>query len=277
MEIPFVKMHGIGNDFVMIDGSKYTPGDPAGFAEYVCRRHFSVGADGVIFVLPSAVADMRMRIFNADGSEAEMCGNGVRCAARFAYDEGICRKAEISVETKAGIKRIVQHIENGAAIGSTVDMGAPVFDPAQIPVAADTNRVYIDLNGKLCEFFCAFTGVPHAVTFDLYPDEADFPYLGKMVERHPLFPRRTNVEFCRVIDSENVQARVWERGCGPTLACGTGSCAVLAAGAAMGLIERSARIHLPGGVLLDRWADDGHIYMNGPAEVSARGRLIFPD
>ena len=153
-------------------------------------------------------------------------------------------------------------------------MGAPDFDPAHIPVAADTNRVRIDLDGKMCEFFCASTGVPHAVTFDLFPNEADFLRLGAMLEAHPLFPRKANIEFCRVIDRENVQVLVWERGCGPTLACGTGSCAVLAAGVTMQLIDRSAAIHLPGGTLHDHWAEDGHIYMRGPAAAVANGQFL---
>ncbi len=272
MGIPFVKMHGIGNDFVVINGFEHSVADPSEFSRRVCHRRFGVGADGVIFVMPSKIADVRMWIFNSDGSEAEMCGNGIRCTAKFAHDQGICTKPEIDVETLAGIKHIVQHIENGVAVSSTVDMDAPILDPELIPVAADTNRVHIDLDGKMCEFFCVSMGVPHVVTFDLFPDEPDFLRLGEMLEKHPLFPRKANVEFCRVIDPENVQVKVWERGCGPTLACGTGSCAVLAAGASMGLIGRSAYIHLPGGTLLDRWEADGHIYMNGPAAVSFLGQ-----
>ena len=274
MGVPFVKMHGIGNDFIVIDGFKYAVENPAGFARNACRRRVSVGADGVIFVMPSRAADVRMWIFNADGSEAEMCGNGIRCAAKFAHDQGICTKPEIDVETLAGVKHIVQQIEGGVCTGSTVDMGAPDFDPAHIPVAADTNRVRIDLDGKMCEFFCASTGVPHAVTFDLFPDEADFLRLGAMLEAHPLFPRKANIEFCRVIDRENVQVLVWERGCGPTLACGTGSCAVLAAGVTMQLIDRSAAIHLPGGTLHDHWAEDGHLAMRGPAAAVANGQFL---
>lgn len=273
MGIPFVKMHGIGNDFVVIDGSAYSVDDPAAFARRVCHRRFGVGADGVIFVKPSACADVRMQIFNSDGSEAEMCGNGVRCTAKYAHDQGICAKPEIDVETLAGVKHIVQRIENGVVTGSTVDMGAPILKPEQIPVAAETNRVRIDLDGKMCEFFCVSTGVPHVVTFDLFPEEPDFLRLGEMLERHPLFPRKANVEFCRVIDSENVRVKVWERGCGPTLGCGTGSCAVLTAGASMNFIGRSAYIHLPGGTLFDRWDSDGHIYMTGPAEAAFTGVL----
>ena len=274
MGVPFVKMHGIGNDFIVIDGFRYAVENPADFARSVCRRRFSVGADGVIFVMPSAIADVRMWIFNSDGSEAEMCGNGIRCTAKFAHDQGICTKPEIDVETLAGVKHIVQRIENGIAVASTVDMGAPLFDPVKIPVAADTNRVHIDLDGRMCEFFCVSTGVPHAVTFDLFPENADFLRLGAMLEAHPLFPRKANIEFCRVIDRENVRVQVWERGCGPTLACGTGSCAVLAAGVSMGLVNSSASIHLPGGTLKDRWAENGHIFMTGPAEAIACGQIL---
>ena len=214
-----------------------------------------------------------MRIINSDGSEPEMCGNGVRCAAKFMYDSGLCRKTEMDIDTLAGVKHIVLQIENGRAVAASVDMGAPVFDPAAIPVAAGSNIVTVELDGRDVRFFCVSMGNPHAVTLDLFPEEADFLRLGPLMESHPLFPAKANIEFCRIDSREHVSVKVWERGCGATLACGTGSCAVLAAGASLGLLDRSAAIRLPGGTLQDYWQEDNHIIMTGPAETVFEGEL----
>lgn len=268
----FAKMHGIGNDFVVVDAFRQRISDPASLARELCRHRFGVGADGLILMLPSARADAEMRIFNSDGSEPEMCGNGIRCAAKFLYDEGLCRKTRMDVDTRAGVKSI-ELIPEGRAARATVDMGAPAFDPARIPVAAESNRVSATLGGREVSFFCVSMGNPHAVSFDLYPDEADFLKFGALMERHPLFPARANIEFCRVERDGAVSVKVWERGDGPTLACGTGSCAVLAAGATLGLIAREAEIRLPGGALFDRWDENGHIFMTGPAETVYRGEI----
>ena len=269
----FWKMHGIGNDFIVIDAINNKIENPSALAKRICKRRFGVGADGLILMEKSDIADARMRIFNSDGSEPEMCGNGIRCAAKFLYDSGLCKKEKLAIDTLAGIKYISLTIEGGKAVAASVDMGAPEFDPAKIPVAADSNRISAELDGREVSFFCVSMGNPHAVTFDLYPDEADFLRLGRMMERHPLFPARANIEFCRIEDRENIHVKVWERGDGPTLACGTGSCAVLTAAVTMALAERTANIHLPGGVLRDEWLESGRIIMNGPAETVCTGEI----
>lgn len=271
--LQFTKMHGIGNDFIILNGFRQGTESPDLVTKRLCDRHYGIGADGVIFALPSQAADARMRIINADGGEPEMCGNGIRCLGKFLYDEGIVRKTSMTIETLAGVLALDLRVEDGVVQSITVDMGAPRFDPAEIPVDADTNRVTIDLDGQPARFFCVSMGNPHAVTYDLYPDDAPFRRFGAMLERHPLFPRRANIEFCRLRQDGGVDVRVWERGDGETLACGTGACAVVAAGASLGLLPRSAAVHLPGGVLDIRWAEDDHIFMTGPAETVFKGEF----
>ncbi|MBR1822046.1 MAG: diaminopimelate epimerase, partial [Clostridia bacterium] len=229
----FTKMHGIGNDFIIIDGFRQYVEAPHTLAKRLCDRHFGVGGDGLILAEPSDRADARMRIFNSDGSEPEMCGNGIRCLGKFLYDSGICRKERLTVDTLAGALTLDLEIENGFASRVTVDMGAPRFDPAEIPVAAASNVLALEVEGRALRFFCVSMGNPHAVTFDLYPEDAEFARLGALLERHPAFPRRANIEVCRLNGADGagsargVDVRVWERGDGPTLACGTGACAVL--------------------------------------------------
>ena len=269
----FTKMHGIGNDFILLDGFNHDIPDPTALSARLCDRHFGVGADGLILALPSAQADARMRIFNSDGSEAEMCGNGVRCLGKFLYDTGVCRKTSLRVETLAGILTLAMTPgDDGAIRDVTVDMGAPIFDPARIPVASDSNVVTLEAAGHSLRFFCVSMGNPHAVTFDLFPDDASFAALGPLLERHPIFPRRCNIEFCRQ-EEGGAQVRVWERGDGPTLACGTGACAVLAAGVRQGLLPREAQIRLPGGALVIRWDEGGHLFMTGPAQTVFTGEV----
>ncbi len=271
----FTKMHGIGNDFILLDGFKREIPEPGDLAVRLCDRHFGIGADGLILALPSKRADARMRIFNSDGSEAEMCGNGLRCLGKFLYETGLCRRTPTRVETLAGILTLALETgDDGAVRSVTVDMGAPTFDPALIPVAAESNAVTLEAAGHRLRFFCVGMGNPHAVTFDLFPDDEAFAALGPLLERHPVFPRRCNIEFCR-LNADGAQVRVWERGDGPTLACGTGACAVLAAGASQGLLPRRARIQLPGGTLVIRWDDDGHLFMTGPAETVFTGEVAI--
>ena len=265
MILRFTKMHGLGNDFIIVDRFRQPPDAPERLAARLCDRHFGVGADGLILALPSDRADARMRILNADGSEPEMCGNGIRCLAKFLYDRGLVQKERFTVETLAGILCVEIHAEGGAARAVIVDMGAPRFEPEAIPVAADSNRIALQVGGRTLRFFCVSMGNPHAVTFDLYPEDDEFLRLGAALETHAIFPRRANVEFCRVNETGGADVRVWERGDGPTLACGTGACAVLAAGASQGLLPRRAEIRLPGGALDILWADDGHLFMTGPA------------
>ncbi len=269
----FTKMHGIGNDFIVMDAIHNRIEEPQALARRLCRRHFGVGADGLILICESSRADAQMRIFNSDGSEPEMCGNGIRCAAKYIYDQGICRHQRMRVDTLAGIKEIELAWNDGICTAA-VDMGAPEFVPERIPVSAAENQIEVDLDGKKLSFFCVSMGNPHAVTFDAFPEEELFRRWGAKMEGYPLFPARANIEFCRVDGPEDVSVKVWERGDGPTLACGTGSCAVLAAGVKLGLIRSEARIHLPGGTLWDSWRSDGHIWMTGPAETSFEGEFI---
>ena len=266
----FTKMQGIGNDFIVVDAMNIEIPNANELAVRLCDRRFGIGGDGLILMVKSDRADAMMRIINSDGSEPEMCGNGIRCAAKFLYDSGICRKPEMDIDTLAGVKHIVYDPEKKLA---TVDMGAPDFTPENIPVSAESNRFSADLGGRKVDFFCVSMGNPHAVTFDFFPDEDDFARFGPYMERFPLLPARANIEFCRIDGPASVTVKVWERGCGPTLACGTGSCAVLAAGVQLGLLDRSADIHLPGGALRDCWADDGRIYMTGPAETVYTGEV----
>lgn len=263
--LQFTKMHGLGNDFIILNCFRQPIDAPDALARKLCDRHFGVGADGLILALPSSVADARMRIFNADGSEPEMCGNGIRCLGKFLYDGGLCRKPKLAIETLAGVLTLEVRGQDGVCEAVTVDMGAPVFDPKAIPVAADSNDLELEVDGRKLRFFCVSMGNPHAVTFDLYPPEADFRRLGALLERHGAFPRRANIEFCRLNASGGADVQVWERGAGPTLACGTGACAVLAAGVRLGLLPRRAGITLPGGTLDILWDDDGHLHMTGPA------------
>ena len=271
--LQFTKMHGIGNDFIIIDGFRQYLADPNALAKKWCARRFGIGADGLILALPSSVADAQMRVFNHDGSEPEMCGNGIRCLAKFLYDSGLCRKPSMTIETLAGVLAVDVAQAGGLARELTVDMGAPRFDPAEIPVDAESNRVALDVEGRGLNLFCVSMGNPHAVTFDLYPDDEEFARLGARLERHALFPRRANIEFCRLNAEGGADVRVWERGDGPTLACGTGACAVLAAGASLGLLPREASISLPGGQLRVRWGEDDHLYMTGPAETVYTGEI----
>lgn len=269
----FTKLHGLGNDFIIVNGFSQAPEAPNRLANRLCDRHFGIGADGLILALPSDGADARMRIFNADGGEPEMCGNGIRCLGKFLWDEGLVRKRSMAIETLAGVLRLTLGREEGNVRFLTVDMGMPRMRPADIPVNAGTNVVNIELDGEPARFFCVSMGNPHAVTFDCYPEDERFRRLGAALERHPLFPQGANIEFCRLRDGGGADVRVWERGDGPTLACGTGACAVLAAGASMGLLPRHAEIHLPGGALEIRWGEDGHMVMTGPAETVYRGEV----
>ena len=269
----FTKMHGIGNDFIVVDAIHESVSEPAALARRVCARRFGVGADGLILMCASERADATMRIFNSDGSEPEMCGNGIRCAAKFLYDTGLVTKADMAIDTLAGVKNIHLDVEGEQAVSVTVDMGQPVFEPARIPVAAESNRIRVSLGGREVSFFCVSMGNPHAVTFDLFPDEEDFRRFGREMECHPIFPAKANIEFCRVEDRGHIAVKVWERGDGPTLACGTGSCAVLTAAASLNLADRSADIRLPGGTLRDVWRQDNHIYMTGPAETVYVGEI----
>lgn len=277
----FSKMHGLGNDFVIVNGLvEKNLGNLEELARRVCHRNFGVGADGLIFVLPSEEADIRMRIFNSDGSEPEMCGNGIRCFAKYVYQEGIVPKEIIRVETLAGIivPRLI--IEGATISGIQVDMGPPVLEPDKIPMRGFASGPVVDepleIDGKTLSITAVSMGNPHCVVFVPDVGAVAFDTLGPKLETHPAFPRKTNVEFVQVSNQEQVKVRVWERGAGPTLACGTGACAVAVAGALSGRTGRQVTVGLPGGDLQILWdQQDNRVYMTGPAVEVFRGEFIL--
>ncbi|WP_326522707.1 diaminopimelate epimerase [Candidatus Fervidibacter sacchari] len=284
MPLLFVKMHGLGNDFVVIGALDNLPlceDELSEFARFVCDRHFGVGADGVIWILPSEEADFKMRIFNPDGSEAEMCGNGIRCAAKWFYDRDYAKGEMVKVETLAGLKTVWVQAKEGKAVAVTVDMGEPIFNTVQIPTTLlgdGREAIEVPLTIDGVETFTASAvsmGNPHCVIF--VDDVNGFPVerVGPKIERHPAFPQRTNVEFVQVVSSNELKVRVWERGAGLTLACGTGACASLVIAAKTGRAERKAMVHLPGGTLSIEWRDDNRVYMTGPAVEVFRGELVW--
>lgn len=266
----FAKMHGAGNDYVYINGFETVVDDPAELARRVSNRHFGIGADGLILILPSEVADVRMRMFNPDGSEAEMCGNGVRCVAKYAYDHGLVDRKEITAETGAGILSLQLFADGRDRIGRVrVNMGSPRLTRAEIPMTGPPEERVVDAElkvlGRTFRITCVSMGNPHCVIF--VDDVAAFPIAtyGPAIETHPLFPRRTNVEFVEVLSRSEIRQRTWERGAGETLACGTGASAVTVACVLNDLTGRSLLNHLSGGDLELEWSEDGGIYMTGPA------------
>lgn len=271
----FTKMHGAGNDYVYVDCfAEPVPEDPAELARRVSDRHFGIGGDGLILILPSAVADARMWMFNADGSEAEMCGNGIRCVAKYLYDHGICRQTAMRVETGAGVRSLELEIERGRTRRVRVDMGTPILEPEKIPTRLPGNSAFdgnpvvgakLKVAGETLEVTCVSMGNPHAVTFVDRLSDRWVLQIGPQVEVDPHFPNRTNAEFVEVISPTEVRMRVWERGSGETLACGTGATAVCVAGVLTGRTARKVLAHLPGGDLELHWADNNHAYMTGPA------------
>ena len=271
----FTKMHGCGNDYVYVNLFEETITDPEKLAIAVSDRHFGIGSDGLITIGPSDVADFRMRIYNADGSEAEMCGNGIRCVAKYVYDHGLTDQKEISVESGAGIKYLKLTVEDGVVTLVRVDMGEPILTPAEIPVKADGDKVVdepIEVGGRLWKMTCVSMGNPHAVVF--VDDVANFEIekYGPEFERHPRFPKRTNTEFVQIISRTEASMRVWERGSNETWACGTGTCATVVASVLNGVCDRITTVELLGGNLTIEWREsDNHVYMTGPARYSFDG------
>ena len=273
----FTKWQGCGNDFVLFDCRQEAPADYAKLAQQVCDRHYGVGADGILVVLPSDCADFRMRIFNTDGSEAEMCGNGIRCFARYIYDFGLTDKTCFTVETGAGVLVPEIILENGQVTGVKVDMGEPHLLGEEIPVTGFDGQRVIDepltVDGKTYRMTAVSMGNPHCVIF--VDDAENFPIyeLGRQFESHDLFPKKTNTEFVEVKDRRHVRMRVWERGAAVTLACGTGSCATVVAGILNDKLDREAEVQLDGGRLIVKWAENNHVFMTGPAELVFSGKL----
>jgi diaminopimelate epimerase len=283
----FTKMHGAGNDYVFVDCfSQPVPSDPSELARRISDRHFGVGSDGLILICPSSVADARMWMFNADGSEAEMCGNGIRCVAKYIYERGLCSSPEVRIETAAGVKQVRVFLERGKVHRARVEMGWPVLRPAEIPTtlrALSGNPddpvidVPMEVSGVTLKVTCVSMGNPHAVIFVEELQDDWVQGLGPAIERSPYFPRRTNVEFIQVISPKEVRMRVWERGSGETLACGTGAAATCVAGVISGRTERSILVHALGGDLELEWsAADAPVYLTGPAEEVFTGEWLGP-
>ena len=276
VRIPFWKMHGLGNDYILIDNRDEKIDDRilSSLAQKLCRRRFSIGADGLLLLYNSSVADVKMRIFNADGSEAEMCGNGIRCLAKYCYESGIIGKSELSVETLAGIKSVSLYIAGGRVSSVTVDMGSPIFDREKIPVLGEDKFINEDLNvdGEKFKATCLSVGNPHCIIFVENVESFRVEFYGPKIERHSLFPKRTNVEFVQIVRPDLIKVRVWERGVGETLACGTGACASVVAGRILGLLNSECVVHLPGGELKIKYDEaNNKIFLIGPAEKVYEG------
>jgi diaminopimelate epimerase len=274
----FIKMHGIGNDYIYIDCFREVVQAPETLAVHISDRHFGVGGDGLILIMPSDKADARMRIFNADGSEAQMCGNGIRCLAKYVYEAGIKRKSDLTVETLAGVLALELFISNGAVHKVKVNMGMPRLRRQEIPMLGEGDRVLAEkLTAADREFTatCLSMGNPHCVIY--VDDVAKFPvgHYGPMLEHHSQFPERTNVEWIEWLNRQEIRQRTWERGSGETLACGTGACAATVASILNGKTDRAVTVHLLGGDLEIEWGEDNYVYMTGPAVEAFRGDWLI--
>lgn len=274
----FTKVHGLGNDFVLFDGRALPEYDWNAAAVPLCDRRTGVGADGLLIVLNSSVADIRMRIVNSDGSEAEMCGNGIRCFARYAYENGVVPRTDMRVETLAGVMKPHILTENGAVTGVRVDMGEPLLDCRDIPVLGEGRCVDRELTvlDKTLRVTSVLVGVPHTIVFTDDLAALDIAALGNAVEHAPMFPKRTNVNFVHVLDDHTVEMRTWERGCGRTFCCGTGASSTAVACALNHKTGRSVDIRIELGTLHIDWAEDNHVYMTGPAATVFTGEIALP-
>ncbi|MBO7745012.1 diaminopimelate epimerase [Paenibacillus sp. MWE-103] len=274
----FTKMHGLGNDFIVVAGESKLPDDAAQLAERLCNRFFGIGADGLVYILPSEQADFHMRIINSDGSEAEQCGNAIRCVAKYVFDNGLTDKETLTIETLgAGVQEVQLTVDNGKASRVRVNMGQPILEGLKVPTTIDANPVIgqaIEVDGREFKFTAVSMGNPHCV---IYVDDAvnfDLATWGPKLEVHPMFPRKINVEFVTVRAKDRTDMRVWERGAGPTLACGTGACATVVASVLNGLTDRTATVSLKGGDLLIEWDEaTNYVFMTGPAEEVYRGTV----
>ena len=274
----FTKMQGCGNDYVYVNCFRETVENGPELAVKVSNRNFGIGSDGLILICPSETADVKMVMYNADGSQSQMCGNGIRCVGKYSYDYGIVNKDIITVETLAGIKTLQLRVENGKVCEVTVDMGAPVIKPELVPVVAEGESVIakpVEIGGKEYEITCVSMGNPHAVTFVDDTNAIEIEKTGPVFEYHPMFPERTNTEFIQVLSDTEINMRVWERGSGETLACGTGACASAYACMLNGKTKEEVTVHLLGGDLHIKYdKESGHIFMTGPAVVVFDGELV---
>jgi len=278
-EMKFTKMHGIGNDYIYVNGFEETIENPAEFAILYSDRHKGIGSDGLVLILPSDTCDFRMQMLNADGSEAEMCGNASRCIGKYVYDKGLTTKTSLTLETLAGIKKLELFLGDDKLVESvTVDMGEPILESALIPTTLEKSPVInetIDFgSGVEYAITCVSMGNPHAVIFTTGIDTLSLPVTGSIIENAPIFPRRTNVEFVEVISKDKLKMRVWERGSGETMACGTGACATVVAGILNGHSARKTTVELLGGELQIEWNEaDNHVYLSGGATTVFEGSL----
>ncbi|CDE14915.1 diaminopimelate epimerase [Clostridium sp. CAG:470] len=275
--IKFTKMHGLGNDYVYIDAINQKIENESSLAKFVSNRHFGIGSDGLILICKSEIADFKMRMFNSDGSEAEMCGNGIRCVGKFVYDKGLTNKTTVKIETLAGIKTLILNTKDGKVETARVDMGEPILEAEKIPVISTEKPVKnleLEAENKKFKFTCVSMGNPHAITIVENTKEFDVEKYGKVLEIDKAFPKKANIEFAQIIDRQNINMRVWERGAGETLACGTGACATAVACNLNGLTDRKVNIELLGGTLNIEWNEtDNHVYMTGPAVTVFDGEL----
>ncbi len=276
----FTKMHGIGNDYIYINCLEQNVHNPEQLAVRMSRRHFGVGSDGLVLIQPSDVADFAMRMFNSDGTESEMCGNAVRCIGKYVYERGLTAKERFTLMTGAGLKEVLLRLDGGKVRSVCVDMGSPELAPSRIPVSLSGDVVLghrLEIGaGTTYAIHCVSMGNPHCVIFVRDPEDVDLSIWGPLIENHPIFPNRTNVEFTVVRDRGHIAVRTWERGAGETLACGTGACAALVASVLTGRVNREAEVKLHGGTLKVTWSpDDNHVYQEGPAEFVFDGE--WPD
>ena len=282
--LEFTKMHGCGNDYIYIVALRARPADPGALSRRLSDRHLGVGGDGLIMLAPSAVGDFRMEMYNADGSRGDMCGNGIRCLARLAYERGFARKNPMAVETDAGLKTVHLQVARGQVQSATVDMGEPILGGRQIPVATDGRIIDypLEVGGRTEKVTCVSMGNPHCVVFvnddSVFKlDVFEFARLGRRFENHAFFPKRVNTEFILPVSRNRLRMRVWERGSGETLACGTGACAALVAAVLTGRAERKATVELRGGNLEIEWPDNGAgksaVYMTGEAITVFNGQV----
>lgn len=270
----FTKVHGLGNDFIILDGRTETR-DYTALAPKLCHRQTGIGADGLLIIEPSAVADVRMRIINEDGSEPEMCGNGIRCFAKYVYQQGIVSKTEFAIETLAGIMRPKLVLSGEKVTGVTVDMGEPYLECAEIPVAGEGRCIDRELTvqGQTLRYTTVLVGVPHTLIYVDDPTDKKWMNMGWDIEHASVFPKRTNVNFAKAVDDHTLVMRTFERGCGPTLACGTGACSAAVASFLNGKTGRSVDVQIELGMLHIDWAEDNHVYMTGPAEIVFTGEI----
>ncbi len=276
MKVKFAKMHGIGNDYIYVDCLAHTLENPEQLARLWSDRHKGIGSDGLVLILPSATCDFRMRMFNADGSEAEMCGNAARCIGKYVYDFGLTDKTCLTLETKAGVRTLTLFVENGCVERVTVDMGEPILETACIPVDLPQPRIVdtqVFIADDVYDITCVSMGNPHTVIFNADIANLDLARRGAAIEYSELFPQRTNVEFVQVVDESHLRMRVWERGAGETMACGTGACAAVVAAVQNRKTGRDVEVSLLGGNLQVAWCADNHVYLTGTATLVFEGEI----